>query len=129
MLFVAFCAVTGPVLMAFAFGSAFRPSGSLLWITATSAFAISIINLEIAYYNAYGWLWYLPLLALGSTTIVLVLPLADARVGAYTAIYAVGTVMLALVLFIPMGLTLVDRITLGKTMPIEGENTRASALL
>lgn len=117
MLFVAFCAVTGPILMALAFGGAFRPSGSLLWITAISAFAISVINLEVAYYNAHGWLWYLPLLILGSIATVIALPLADTRLEWYTAIYAIGTVALALVLFVPMGLKLTDRIALGKTAP------------
>ncbi|MCA1724584.1 MAG: hypothetical protein LC748_10125 [Thermomicrobia bacterium] len=128
ILFVAFCAITGPIVMTFAFGSAFRPSGSLLWITAISAFAISVINLEVAYYNAYGWLWYLPMLALGSVTTVVSLPLAGTRLVAYTSIYAAGTTGVALILFIPMGLKLMDRITLGKAMPAERSGKRISAV-
>lgn len=129
LLFVAFCAVAGTTVMALAFGGAFRSSGSLLWITAISAFAISVVNLEVAYYNAYGWLWYLPILILGSVLTVIALPLADGRLRAYMSIYAIGTVGIALVLFVPMGLKLMDRISLGKSVPAEVSDKRVSAVL
>ncbi len=126
VLFIAVCALAGPVVMGLAFGGLFRASGSLLWITGISAVAISVINLEVAYYNAYGWLRYLPILMLGSVLTVTALPLAGGRLGAYAGVYAIGTIALALLLAVPMALQLTDRITFGKIA--DAGDRRASVL-
>lgn len=99
MLFVAFCVLFGPFVTGLAFGSTFRASGAALWITAVSAFAMSLINLAIAYFNALRRSWYLPVLCLGSIATVTALALVQNRLRAYATVYAVGTSGLALILF------------------------------
>lgn len=107
--FTAFCAVFGPLIMALTGGGAFRDSGHALWITALSAFAMSVINLEVAYFNARKWLWYLPVLLLGSAATVAALPLANGRLAGYAGVCATGTTTLALLLLIPLFGVLVRR--------------------
>lgn len=100
--FVAFCALFGPLVMTLTFGERFRDGGDALWITALSAFAMSVINLEVQFFNARQWLWYLPVLLLGSGATVAALPLADGRLAGYAAVVATGTTALAVLLLIPM---------------------------
>ncbi|MDQ6661058.1 MAG: hypothetical protein M3Z24_08845, partial [Chloroflexota bacterium] len=100
--FTIFCLLFGPFVMNFAFGSAFRASGHLLWITAIGAFAVSFLNLEVAYFNARHWLRYLPILLFGSVAAVAALPLARGSLQGYAGIYATGTMTLALIFLIPL---------------------------
>ncbi len=88
--------------MTLAFGDAYRASGHVLWITALSAVAIALINLEVAYFNARHWLWYLPIFLLGCVATIAALPLADQNLRGYAGIYATGTMTLAIILFIPL---------------------------
>jgi len=67
-----------------------------------SAVAIALINLEVAYFNARHWLWYLPVFLLGCVATIAALPLADQNLRGYAGIYATGTMTLAIVLFIPL---------------------------
>ncbi len=96
--FIAFCALFGPFVTQFAFGPSFRASGDALWIAATSAVAMSLVNLVIAYFNAHNWLWYLPVLVAGGGVIVVAFALAVSGLVAYVGIYAAGLSLIALVL-------------------------------
>ncbi len=100
--FTTFCAVFGPLIMGLTGGGAFRDSGSALWITALSAFSMSVINLEVAYFNARKWLWYLPVLLIGSALTVVALPLSGGRLAGYAGVCATGTTTLALLLLVPL---------------------------
>jgi len=97
--FIALCAVGGPAIIGFAFGAPFRASGEVLWITAVSAVAVSLLQLVIAYFNAVQWRWYLPVFILGSACTVAALPLVGHNLHGYAVVYAVGTTALVLVLF------------------------------
>lgn len=119
--FVLFCRIVGPLVMVLAFGSAYRDSGHALWITALSALAISVINLEVAYFNARHWLWYLPVFLLGSAATIISLSLARDSLRQYAGIYATGTVVLALILLLPIGLGLSER------QPVRGTHTEVHA--
>ena len=124
--FVVFCAIVGPLVMTLAFGDAYRAGGRVLWITALSAVAIALINLEVAYFNARHWLWYLPVFLLGCIATIAALPLADHNLRGYAGIYATGTMMLAIVLFIPL-IVLFNRdqkvSPLQDTSPVIGEDS------
>jgi O-antigen/teichoic acid export membrane protein len=100
--FTLLCALAGPLIMAIAFGPAYRASGNVLWITAFSAGVMSVIYLEIAYFNAQSWLWYLPVLVLGGAGIVVALQLSDHSLKGYAGIFACGSAVIALTLSIPM---------------------------
>lgn len=100
--FTVFCAVFGPLIMTLTFGDVFRDGGSALWITALSAFSMSVVNLEVAYFNARKWLWYLPVLLIGSALTVIALPLSGGRLAGYAGVYATGTTTLALLLLVPL---------------------------
>ena len=116
--FVAFCVLFGPFVMNLAFGSAFRASGDQLWITATSAFAVSLLGLETAYFNARHWLGYLPVFLLGSVVTIAALPLAHQSLGGYAGTYAITTSVLALIFLIPVFLGLTGRLTLGTAQQV-----------
>lgn len=116
-LFVAFCAVAGVRVMAFAFGAGYRASGHALWLTAASACAVSLITLEITYFNARNRYWYLPFLLTGCMAIVGALPLAHGNLRGYAAVYAIGTMTLATLLAAPLGLGLSGRIMRGEQEP------------
>ena len=111
--FVLFCLLFGPFVTAFAFGGSFRESGHALWITATSAFSISLLTLETAYFNARRWLGYLPVFLLGTAATVAALPLAHHSLRGYAGAYAIATTTLALLFLLPVFLGLTGRITLG----------------
>ena len=100
--FVIFCRIFGPLVMAIAFGGTYRIGGHVLWLTALSAFAMSVINLEVAYFNARRWLWYLPVFLLGSVATITALSLAHQSLRWYAGIYATGTTTLALILLLPL---------------------------
>ncbi len=112
--FVGVCVVFGPLLMGLLFGDIYRASGQILWIGAVSAFGVSCINLEIAYFNARHWFWYLPVLLLGSIATVGTFRFAHDDVQVYARIYAAATLVLALVLLVPFVLGIADRIGMGK---------------
>jgi O-antigen/teichoic acid export membrane protein len=111
--FVLFCLLFGPFVTAFAFGGAFRESGHALWITATSAFSISLLTLETAYFNARRWLGYLPVFLLGTVAAIAALPLAHHSLRGYAGTYAIATTTLALLFLLPVFLGLTGRIALG----------------
>jgi len=100
--FVLFCRIVGPLVMALAFGGAFRASGQVLWIAALSAFAMATINLEVAYFNARRWLWYLPVFLLGCVATIAALSRAHDSLRQYAGIYATGTTAIALILLGPI---------------------------
>jgi O-antigen/teichoic acid export membrane protein len=116
-LFTTFCVLFGRFIMAIAFGDAYRASGDVLWITAVSACATALIYLEAAYFNAHGWLWYLPVLVLGSAAAIAALPLARHHLRGYAAVYAVGAISVAVVLLCPLILGLTGRVRMGKPVP------------
>ena len=97
--FIALCAVGGPAIIGFAFGAPFRASGAVLWITAVSAVAVSLLQLVIAYFNAVQWRWYLPVFVIGSMFTVAALPLAGHTLRGYVIVYAAGATTLVLLLF------------------------------
>ncbi len=106
LLFVGFCRIAGTLVMAFAFGAGYRMSGHALWLTAGSAFAVSLITLEITFFNARNWFWYLPFLFVACAAIVGALPLADGQLRRYAAVYAIGTLSIAFLLAVPLGFKL-----------------------
>lgn len=95
--FVTVCALFGPLMMTFAFGDRFREGGDALWIAAAGAFAMSAINVEMAFFNARKWFWYLPVPLLGSGATVAALPLAGDSLAGYAGVVAGGTASIALV--------------------------------
>ncbi|MGI8689051.1 MAG: lipopolysaccharide biosynthesis protein [Thermomicrobiales bacterium] len=118
-LFTTLCLLFGRIIMTIAFGDAYRVSGDALWITAVSACAMSVVALEVSYFNAFSWLWYLPVLVIGSVVTIAALPLAHHDLRRYAGIYALGTITVAIILLIPLFLALTGRIRLGKpTRPV-----------
>lgn len=118
LFFTTFCFLFGRTIMAVAFGAAYRASGEVLWITAISACAMSVIYLEVAYFNALNWLWYLPALVVGSVATIAALPAAHHHLRGYAAVFALGTVAVALVLLVPLLMGLTGRARLGKPSPL-----------
>lgn len=112
LFFTAVCYFFGRTIMAVAFGEGYRASGSVLWIPAVSACAMSVIYLEVAYFNARNWLWYLPVLLIGGVGIIGALPLADHRLRGYAGAYALGTAGVALILSVPLLIGLSGRMVL-----------------
>jgi O-antigen/teichoic acid export membrane protein len=111
--FVVFCALFGPPITAFVFGGSFRESGHALWITAASAFSISLLTLEVAYFNARKWLGFLPIFLIGTVATVAALPLARNSLRGYAGTYAIATTVLATLFLLPVFLSLTGRVTIG----------------
>ena len=98
-LFITFAFLFGTLIVGSTFGEGYRASGHSLWITAVTAVAISCINMEVTYFNARNWRWYLPVLLVGGPAMVAMLSFADHRLERYAGIYAAGMIALMLILF------------------------------
>ncbi len=115
--FILVCAVFGPLITATTLGEPLRESGQYLWGTAVTAFALALINLAMAYFNARQWFGFLPFYVLGGAGIVAALSLAGGQLPAYTGIYAAGAILLALLLLVPVTLGVTGRVRLGRNAP------------
>ncbi len=100
--FIGVSFVLGPTLLRVTFGDAYRASGHVLWITALNAVMISLINMEVAYFNARNKRWHLVFLLLYGPAMLGVIAFANFHLARYAGLYAAGMTALMLILLLPI---------------------------